>query len=215
MRRATKHTRRAPPSATPSPMASIGWRPQPTIPVTARTYYYPQFDQRISGNPRAAHDGIARGLDDESAAKFFSSLRYGDFNASVYYSDRRKFIPTAAFETIFNDPEQFTDDVRGYVELGYKHALSEQADLQVRGFYDHSTYEGDLSLRLHAHRQSRGSRLIPRRHGRRVGRHGAAADSPANGPLYVRVRWRIPGQPAGVSVVVRRHRTARRVSRSR
>lgn len=105
-------------------------------------YYYPQFDQRISDNARAAHDGIARGLDDESAAKFFSSLRYGDFNASVYYSERRKFIPTASFDTIFNDPSTLTDDARGYVELGYKHALSERTDLQVRGFYDYSTYQG-------------------------------------------------------------------------
>lgn len=105
-------------------------------------YYYPEFDQRISANPLAGHNGLARGLDDESAAKFFSSLRHGDFNASVYYSDRRKQIPTASFDVLFNDAAAMTDDVRGYVELGYKHALSDRADLQVRGFYDYSTYQG-------------------------------------------------------------------------
>jgi outer membrane receptor for ferrienterochelin and colicins len=81
-------------------------------------------------------------VDDEAAAKFFSSLRYGDFNVSVYYSERRKFVPTASFDTIFNDPGALTDDARGYVELGYKHALSERTDLQMRGFYDYSTYHG-------------------------------------------------------------------------
>ncbi|MDY6948825.1 MAG: TonB-dependent receptor [Pseudomonadota bacterium] len=107
-------------------------------------FYYPEFDQRSSDNVRAANNGIAAGMDDEQAAKFFSSLRYGDFAASLYLSDRHKQIPTASFETIFGDPAARTDDARGYLELSYQHALSEGTHLNMRASYDRYRYEGDF-----------------------------------------------------------------------
>jgi iron complex outermembrane receptor protein len=105
-------------------------------------FYYPEFDQRISDTRFASNDGMATGLDDESATKFFTSLRYGDFNASLYLSDRRKQVPTASFDNIFGDPGERTNDAANYLELGYKHALSSTVDLKVRGFYDLFTYVG-------------------------------------------------------------------------
>lgn len=108
------------------------------------SFYYPEFDQRISDNPRAMNNGFARGVDDEEASKFFSSLRYGGFSASLYLSDRHKQIPTASFDTIFNDPRTLTDDMRSYFELSYQHSLSERANLSVRVAYDSYQYEGDF-----------------------------------------------------------------------
>jgi iron complex outermembrane receptor protein len=108
--------------------------------------YYPEFDQRVSDNPRAANNGLASGVDDETAAKFFTSLRYGDFSASLYLSDRHKNIPTASFDTEFNDPRTMTDDMRGYFELTYKHALSERATVNARASYDSYEYEGDFPV---------------------------------------------------------------------
>jgi len=108
-------------------------------------FYYPEFDQRISDHRFAANNGVAAGLDDESAAKFFTSLRYGNFNASLYYSDRRKQVPTASFDNIFGDSGERTDDSASYIELGYKHALTSTTDLKVRGFYDVLAYEGTYS----------------------------------------------------------------------
>ncbi|MET0533169.1 MAG: TonB-dependent receptor [Steroidobacter sp.] len=105
-------------------------------------FYYPEFDQRSSDHRFAANNGMASGLDDESAAKFFTSLRYGGFNASLYYSERRKQIPTGSFEMIFGDPDARTDDSVSYLELGYERALNSTADLKVRGFYDLFRYEG-------------------------------------------------------------------------
>ncbi|MFC4308890.1 TonB-dependent receptor plug domain-containing protein [Steroidobacter flavus] len=107
-------------------------------------FYYPELDQRISGSPLAANDGFARGLDDEEATKFFSSVRYGDFAASLYLSDRHKRIPTASFETVFGDPREMTDDMRGYLELSYKYALNDKARVNVRASYDSYQYEGDF-----------------------------------------------------------------------
>ncbi|GFE83922.1 hypothetical protein GCM10011487_59220 [Steroidobacter agaridevorans] len=109
-------------------------------------FYYPEFDQRTSDNARAANDGFAADRDDEKASKFFSSLRYGDFAASLYLSDRHKQIPTASFDTIFDDPRAMTDDMRGYLELSYKRALTERASLNVRASYDSYQYEGDFPM---------------------------------------------------------------------
>lgn len=110
------------------------------------SFYYPEFDQRVSDNPRAANNGFATGVDDEESAKFFSSVRYGDFAASLYLSDRHKRIPTASFETVFNDPAARTDDARGYVELSYQRALNERTRLKVRAAYDRYKYEGDFPM---------------------------------------------------------------------
>ncbi|WP_322110982.1 TonB-dependent receptor plug domain-containing protein [Steroidobacter gossypii] len=107
-------------------------------------FYYPEFDQRISDNPRAANNGFATGLDDEEAAKFFTSVRYGDFSASLFLSDRHKQVPTASFETVFADPRARTDDARGYLELSYERALNERAGLRVRASYDSYEYEGEF-----------------------------------------------------------------------
>jgi iron complex outermembrane receptor protein len=107
-------------------------------------FYYPEFDQRSSDNVRAANNGFSTGVDDEEAAKFFSSIRYGDFAASLYLSERRKTIPTASFGSIFNDPAAMTDDARGYLELSYQRALSERSRLNVRASYDRYLYEGEF-----------------------------------------------------------------------
>jgi iron complex outermembrane receptor protein len=107
-------------------------------------FYYPEFDQRVSSNVRAADNGVATGVDDEDAAKFFTSLRYGGFAASLYLSDRHKTIPTASFDTIFNDPNARTEDARGYLELSYQRALSDRTQLNVRASYDSYDYDGDF-----------------------------------------------------------------------
>lgn len=109
-------------------------------------FYYPELDQRTSDNPLAARNGFSRGNDDEEAAKFFSSVRYGDFAASLYLSDRHKKIPTASFETVFGDPRTMTGDMRGYLELSYKYAFSDRTRLNVRASYDSYEYEGDFPM---------------------------------------------------------------------
>lgn len=104
--------------------------------------YFPEFDQRISDDPRARNDGIARGLDGEQAKQFFSRLSYGGWSASVFASDRDKDVPTASFETLFNDPREWTNEERSYLDIKYQGAINEALSFQVRGFYDRYQYRG-------------------------------------------------------------------------
>jgi iron complex outermembrane receptor protein len=116
----------------------------------ASPLYYPQFDQRITDEPRAADNGTVRGLDAEDATTFFTKLGYGSWSFAAFFADRNKQVPTASFDTIFNDPGEETRDRRGYLELSYQYRLSETVELHARAFYDDYLYRGaypyDLAL---------------------------------------------------------------------
>jgi outer membrane receptor for ferrienterochelin and colicins len=104
--------------------------------------YYPQFDQRISDEPRAGSDGVASGLDGEDADSLFTKLSYGAWSLAAFFNDRNKQVPTASFDTIFNDPREQTRDRRAYLELNYDQRIGEVLELRGRAFYDDYLYRG-------------------------------------------------------------------------
>jgi iron complex outermembrane receptor protein len=105
--------------------------------------YYPELDQRLSADPRANNDGIARNQDDESAANFFASVKQGGFNATAGYTAREKTVPTASFGTLFNVEPEVTTDRRGYLDLRYDREINADLRLAARGTYDRYTYVAD------------------------------------------------------------------------
>jgi outer membrane receptor for ferrienterochelin and colicins len=106
--------------------------------------YYPEFDQRVSDDPRARNDGLALHLDDERAAKVFTSLRSDSWSTTAYFSDRTKQVPTASYETVFADPGNRTKDQRGYVDFALNGELSAALSYDARAFYDYISYIGSL-----------------------------------------------------------------------
>jgi outer membrane receptor for ferrienterochelin and colicins len=112
--------------------------------------YYPEFDERTSEEPRAGNEGVANDLDEENALSLFTKLRHGSWSLAAYFNDRNKQVPTASFDTTFNDPGEETRDRRSYVELTYDRHLSDALDLQARAYYDDYLYRGaypyDLAL---------------------------------------------------------------------
>jgi iron complex outermembrane receptor protein len=107
-----------------------------------RKLYYPEFDQRISVDPRAANNGWVRGADGEDALQVFSSARYEALTLSGFFSSRAKDVPTASYGTIFNDGREETTDYRAFVDLKHDHSFNESSRLQGRVFYDHYSYYG-------------------------------------------------------------------------
>jgi iron complex outermembrane receptor protein len=104
--------------------------------------YFPEFDQRISDDPRAANDGMAQGLDGEDTSSFFSSMHYNDFTFSAFWNGRIKEVPTASFGTVFNDSREETEDYRSYLDAKYDRRFNDSLWLQARVFYDDYTYSG-------------------------------------------------------------------------
>lgn len=108
-----------------------------------RRLYFHEFDPAVSDNPEASGDGVARDLDGERARRAFGRLAYHGFTATGAFTTRRKEVPTASFETIFNDGREHTEDRRGFVDLSYEHVASDALRVLARGFYDYYRYTGD------------------------------------------------------------------------
>lgn len=104
--------------------------------------YYPEFDPRISSDPRAANNGVADGLDGERAFGLNGSLQWRDFSLSAFYTDRDKDIPTASYETVFNDGRESTSDRMGFVDLKCDHEFENDSRLMGRLGFDFYRYSG-------------------------------------------------------------------------
>jgi len=99
--------------------------------------YFPEF------NTAANNHGIAHNLDQEKAVNLYGSLTWKDLTLSAAYVGRDKYIPTASWSTVFNDPRYNTEDDHGYVDLKWQHSLDDQNDLMARLYFDDYRYEAD------------------------------------------------------------------------
>ncbi len=98
--------------------------------------FFPEF------NDPATNNGVAAGRDGDKFGSAFASLSWKDFTFQAAYADRKKDIPTASFDTVFNDPRNRTEDKRYYADLKYEGKAGENTDLMARFFYDWSWYAG-------------------------------------------------------------------------
>lgn len=98
--------------------------------------FFPDF------NTPATNNGIAHGLDGETARRVYGKLAFEDFTLIAAYSERIKDVPTASFGSLFNDPRTRTTDSQAVLDLGYYKRLSERLDLSARLYYGGYFYEG-------------------------------------------------------------------------
>lgn len=106
--------------------------------------YYPEFDPNVSRSKRAMGDGIASNRDGERSVGLTGSVGYEGLRLEGAFVSRRKEVPTASFDTVFNRPEETLDE-RGYLDATYDTALASDLHLLGRLAYDHYTYRGDYS----------------------------------------------------------------------
>ena len=71
--------------------------------------YFKEFDAPETNN------GIAENADSDESKKFFGKMKFADFTLQGMYGERDKAIPTASFETVFNDPRSRTLEKVGKV----------------------------------------------------------------------------------------------------
>ena len=102
-----------------------------------RHLYFQEFD-----TPANNH-GIANNLDHEQAWNLFGSLSWKDLTLSAAYVARQKYIPTASWDTLFNDPRYNAQDDRGYIDLKWQRALNEDNELLARVYFDDYRYTAD------------------------------------------------------------------------
>ncbi|HEX8962877.1 MAG TPA: TonB-dependent receptor [Rhodocyclaceae bacterium] len=96
--------------------------------------YFSQFDDPATSN------GVAHGLDGERYFKAIAKLNLGDWQFDAGHSFRRKNIPTAYFQTVFDVPGNFVTDRYTYLDAGYAKALGSDWTANLRlhaGNYDY------------------------------------------------------------------------------
>lgn len=100
-----------------------------------RELYYPEFDT-------AGHPGIAREIDDDRSRSVYGSLSGGHFTVHGGISNRTKRVPTASYETVFNDGREETSDRRSFVNGGFEGLIGRGWLANARLAYDQYDYSG-------------------------------------------------------------------------
>jgi outer membrane receptor for ferrienterochelin and colicins len=98
--------------------------------------YFMEFD-----SPATNH-GIAQDADGDRFGQLFGTISYRDFTLQGVYGSREKGIPTASWDTVFNDPRTRTTDNRGYLDLKYDHTFGNQVEVEAHVTYDQYDYFG-------------------------------------------------------------------------
>ena len=99
-----------------------------------RELFYPAF--------ASTNNGIAKDADRDNLNYYTGKLSYGDFTLIGGHQLRKKNVPTAAFETVFNDNRANTLDERSYLDLSYQHEFTNQLNVKARLYYDRYYYRG-------------------------------------------------------------------------
>jgi len=105
--------------------------------IKGQSHYYKEFDTD------STNYGIAENLDWE---KFFGlnlQVKYDKLSLNGFFSSRKKAIPTAPYQTIFNDPSIYSVDRIGFLDLKYDNKVSADKNLMGRMFFDYTNYYGD------------------------------------------------------------------------
>ncbi|MGZ8227075.1 MAG: TonB-dependent receptor plug domain-containing protein [Methylococcaceae bacterium] len=100
--------------------------------------YYKEFDDPFSNN------GVSVNNDGEQAKKLMANATFGDFTFQGLYVNRNKNVPTASFNTLFNNPDEHTLDQSTFVELKYDHTFANQLNLKARASYNQFRETGDF-----------------------------------------------------------------------
>jgi iron complex outermembrane receptor protein len=101
--------------------------------------FFPEF--------KDSNGGIAQDVDNERNSRAFGKFSYGDMTLRGGYVDRFKRVPTAPYDSIFNDKNNFLVDSQGYVDLDYLTEIKPRLGLELRAFhhwydyYSFSPYE--------------------------------------------------------------------------
>ncbi len=99
--------------------------------------YFPEFDSSETNN------GMAQNLDGEDGISLFGHMKWDEISVETGFVDRNKDVPTAAFDTEFNDPQFKTSDSRFFANVSYDGELSEKTRLVARVYYDWYEYNGN------------------------------------------------------------------------
>ncbi|MFZ5509081.1 MAG: TonB-dependent receptor plug domain-containing protein [Pseudomonadota bacterium] len=105
-----------------------------------RDRYFPEFD-----TPAANH-GVARGLDYDRKHSLFAKYTRSGATLTFAHGERKKGVPTASFNQVFNDPRSLTIDRHTFLDGRLKRALGMSEQLSGRLYLGRYDFRGDYVL---------------------------------------------------------------------
>lgn len=99
-------------------------------------HYYSDFDDP------ATNGGRAVGIDDDQRRHGFAKLTFGNHAIELAVNNRTKQVPTASYETLFNDPREWTVDRTAYLSWRRDAPLGDDGRIVFSASYDQSHYHG-------------------------------------------------------------------------
>ncbi|MFZ1205674.1 MAG: TonB-dependent receptor [Candidatus Acidiferrales bacterium] len=103
------------------------------------TLFFPEFDSP------ATNDGVTGNTNYESYQRVLGTVSWRGFTLQGVYNAQNKGVPTAYFDSLFNDPR--TRNVQGidYLDLRYQHAFGKQWQLDARTSLNKNTLYGPVA----------------------------------------------------------------------
>ncbi|OGS91455.1 MAG: hypothetical protein A2Z95_09195 [Gallionellales bacterium GWA2_60_18] len=98
--------------------------------------FFPEFDTPADNN------GIAANLDGDAYDSVFGKLAYENFTVTLGHSSRDKAVPTASYDTAFNDPNFLVTDSSSFIDLDYSASLNRQWEVAAHAFQGRYAYRG-------------------------------------------------------------------------
>jgi outer membrane receptor for ferrienterochelin and colicins len=105
-------------------------------------FFSKEFVDPAANNGFPTNGGFYNNNDGEQSKRLLGKLTYGDFTFEGLYVNRKKNLPTAPFETLFNSPNTNTVDQAYFYELKYDHTFENQLNVQSRISYNYYDYTG-------------------------------------------------------------------------
>lgn len=95
---------------------------------------FPEFE--------SMNNGVAVGLDHDAYQQAFAKLALDGLSVTAAYAKRKKGIPTASFDQVFNDSRSETEDEHAFLNASYTHQLTSTLETSGALYYGQYNYDG-------------------------------------------------------------------------
>ncbi len=113
-----------------------------------RDFYFPEYRTNPT-DPNATKDasglpadGHTYGNDRQWAGMLTGRLWYKSFTVQWFLNSRRKFLPTAEYDTVFNDQRQRFGDTRGMIEARFEPQVTKEVQSLSRAHVNMYDFDG-------------------------------------------------------------------------
>jgi len=105
---------------------------------TGPTLFFPEFDSPATNN------GITGDTNYESYQRVLATVTFRGFTLQGLYNSQNKGVPTAYFDSLFNDPRSRNVQGIDYLDLSYGHALGQRWQIDARTSVSKNTLYGPV-----------------------------------------------------------------------